>query len=275
MTESDELNVLARSVESLRPAASPPAWAEIGGTLRDPTTIRWHDGVETLIGFRAPPECAAIAVVANGWGHGVHDPCSDRAGPIVPGERRRIRVVCLVTRAGERAGYLRIGSHIAVHEAPAQGRVLDSMLRSFGLPTAPPESTARVQAVVWLANLEAHVLLANGPLTWEAAANLHPGVIGLEALGETVPLDLLPDVLRASSTAWTWSDVAETLGDIPPPEIREWMDEGMLSRWLTDALPDVDALLARVSARLPPAVVSEVRATLDQLNLLDEPSPAQ
>lgn len=78
----DPLTVLAQSMESLRPDGAPPAWAEIIGPLTRPEQARWHGDLDTLMGFVAPADCAAIVTVGYGWAHdAVALPPSRRDGP--------------------------------------------------------------------------------------------------------------------------------------------------------------------------------------------------
>ena len=139
----EPLTVLAHSVESLRPDTAPPAWVEIFGTQTDPTAVRWHDGLDTLTGFMAPPDCFAIAAVGNGWARHL-DTSTPGPDPLVaPGGRRRCRVVFLLDRTGQAAGYLRAGPDIVIPEPATQGRIPDLIRRCLGLPTphrkkAPP-----------------------------------------------------------------------------------------------------------------------------------------
>ncbi len=64
---ANPLTVVAQSVESLRPEGAPPAWAELIGPEANPTQVRWHEGLDTLMGFAAPGDCHAIAAVGYGW----------------------------------------------------------------------------------------------------------------------------------------------------------------------------------------------------------------
>ena len=64
--------------------------------------------------------------------------------------------------------------------------------------------------------------------------------------------------------AWTWSatrasPTATTLGAAPlPPDILEWMDDGIFSRWSLARLPELADLRAAVAEILPTPVFHQV-----------------
>ncbi|MDP9073184.1 MAG: hypothetical protein M3N98_03235, partial [Actinomycetota bacterium] len=154
-TVDDALRHLALGLEALRHEHAPPAWAEVCGPMADPVTVRWHQGVETMFGFAAPSRCDAIGVVANGWARGLDSGPPGSISVLAPGVRRRVRMVCLVTRDGRTAGHMRTGARVLIDQPPGAGRVLDCMLRCFGLPTPPPAtSTDAVLAALWLGGVE-------------------------------------------------------------------------------------------------------------------------
>ncbi len=216
---------MAQSVESLLPAGAPPAWAEITGTVDDPEDMRWHRDVETLVGFVAPAACAAIATVGCGWAYGLPGEPHERVPLFAPGERRQARVVCLMTRSGDMAGYLREGSAILVNEPPTIGRIPDCIRRCFRLPTPPPEEpTDGLLASMWLNNVCGAAGRATRPLTWPDVAGLHPVMQIAADNGVTVPMGQLVRILRVASDAWSWTYLAQQaaspgwLANLLPPD---------------------------------------------------------
>ncbi len=275
-TLSETLTRLAQSMESLRPAGSDPAWAEILGPFDHPERVQWHRHLETMVGFIAPPGCDAIATVGYGWAHAM-----EVGGPpppveiLAPGERRRVRVVCLMTRTGAMAGYLRDGKTVLIKEAPTVGRVVDCMRRCFRLPTPPPEeSTDLLLASIWLSNVLGAAKRASEPLTWQAVGRLHPVIQVVTENGIDVGPLQLPGVMRIGADSWSWSylvaQAAEPgwLNEQLPAGAGGWMDEGILSRWLLDSVTPVDRLLEQVVPLVQPAAAKRLRSTLKQLGVL-------
>jgi hypothetical protein len=263
-------------MESLRPAGSDPAWAEIAGPYDHPSAVRWHQDLETLVGFSAPSGCDAIAAVGYGWAHGMED-----GGPpppveiLAPGERRRVRIVCLMSRTGAMAGYLRDGTTVLIKEPPTVGRVVDCMRRCFALPTAPPEEpTDLLLATIWLSNVLGVAQRTAEPLTWQAVGRLHPVIKVVTEHGIEVGQLQLPRVMRIGADGWSWSYLlalaAEPgwIADLLPAGAAGWMDEGILSRWLLDSITRVDRLLEQVEPLLPASAAKRLRSTLNQLGVL-------
>ena len=224
-TTAAPLTVLAHSVESLRPDGAPPAWVEIHGTQTSPDRVRWHDGLDTLTGFVAPPDCFAVAAVGNGWARHL-DTSTPSPDPIVaPGDRRRCRVVFLLTRGGHTAGYLRAGPEILIREPASLGRIPDLIRRCLGLPTPPPEETTTgFLARLWLNNIVGVGAQTGimGPLTWDTVTRLHPALQVAADAGLTIGADQVLPALRLASDAWTWSRLARQAGE---------------RGWLLDLLP--------------------------------------
>jgi hypothetical protein len=290
------LTVLARCIESLLPAGAQPAWAEIIGPLDNPEHMRWHPDLETMVGFLAPPSCHAITVVGQGWGRNVSvdelrgmgatvddDPAAD-VGPgrplLAPGERRRVRVVCLMTRAGNIAGYLRDGPTLLVDEPPSVGRIPDFLRRCFGLPTPPPaESTDGVFARIWLANIGGAGESSSRPLGWSEVTRLHPAMQVAKEGGITIPSNQFSMALRVVAQVWDWTSLAEQargpgwLADFFPPGAAGWMDEGILSRWLLGGMTPVDVLWQRATPYLAPSAAKRLRTTLRKLGVLTDHHP--
>jgi hypothetical protein len=229
-----------------------------------------------MVGFVAPAGCDAIAAVGYGWAHGMEDGGPPPAVEILaPGERRRVRIVCLMTRTGAIAGYLRDGTNVLIKEPPTVGRVVDCMRRCFRLPTPPPEEpTDLFLAVIWLNNVRGVAQRTAEPLTWQAVGRLHPVIQVVTDHGiEVGPLQL-PRVMRIGADGWSWSyllaQAAEPglIADLLPPGASGWMDEGILSRWLLDSVTGVDRLFEQVEPLLQPTAAKRLRSTLKQLGVL-------
>jgi hypothetical protein len=184
-----------------------------------------------------------------------------------------------MTRAGDVAGYLRDGPTILIDEPPTVGRIPDCIRRSFGLPTPPPEddSTSRLLASIWLSNIvgaaRTRAVPAGRPLPWATIALLHPVIECATAAGIDIPSSQFRRILEVGAEAWTWSHLVEQakagggIVELLPPGAGHWMDEGILSRWLLDAVTGVDRLFERVTPLLEPAAVRKLRTTLNQLGV--------
>ncbi|MDQ1393575.1 MAG: hypothetical protein QOF30_2552 [Acidimicrobiaceae bacterium] len=271
---ANPLTVVAQSVESLRAEGAPPAWAELIGPEANPTQVRWHEGLDTLMGFAAPGDCHAIAAVGYGWARHLGTVTADR-DIVAAEERRRCRVVYLLARTGDTAAYLRAGHEILIDEAPTVGRIPDLARRALGLPTPPPEdTTAELLARLWLSNIAADAVDGNhngGRLTWADAARLHPALQVAAQAGIAVDADELVAAMRLAADSWTWSRLAQQaaqdawLADLLPAGAGGWMDEGILSRWLLDALPTTDSLLQRIAPIVTPSAALRIRPIVAQL----------
>lgn len=271
---ADELTRLARGLESLRPAGAPPAWAEVLGSLGDSREVRWHPDLTTLVGFVAPPLCQALASVGYGTARYLGDDTPPEPAIVGPGEGRRVRAVCLMTRCGALAGYLRDGPVVLIDEPPSVGRVLDCMRRAFGLPTPPPEEPTDVLlARFWLIAVADQGRAAGRRLTWREVALLHPVVGVATAAGLLVPPSQFERILRLGAEVWDWnyllSEASEPgwIADVLPKGAAGWVDEGMLSRFMSDAIPSADVLLATALAVVEPAAGKRIRSVLARLGL--------
>jgi len=276
-TRTETLTLLAQTMESLRPAGAEPAWVEIIGPVEAPEGIRWHLDPVTMVGFVAPPDCHAICTVGYGWVRALADASGAVENPpalLQGAERRRGRVVFLMTRTGDMAGYLRDGPTVLIDEPPTVGRIPDCIRRSFGLPTPPPdESTSGLLASIWLSNVLGAAGRTGRPLPWATVALRHPVIECATAAGIDIPPSQFRRILEVGAEAWTWSHLVEQaksgggIVDLLPAGAGGWMDEGILSRWLLDAVTRVDRLVDRVIPVVEPAAAKKLRATLSQLGL--------
>jgi hypothetical protein len=240
--------------------------------------MRWHPDVEALAGFVAPPDCNAIVTVGYGWAHSLGEGTPAGRALLGPEGRRRCRVVCLMTRSGDVAGYLRDGPNILIDEAPTVGRVMDYMRRSFRLPTPQPEeSTSRFLAYMWLGNVRSAGYQADGPLPWPAVIGQHPAMKVAEEAGLTIPFAEVVPILRMVADTWSWSYLAEQaaapgwLADLLPAGTAGWMDEGLFSRWLLGNFSDITNLLDQVTRLIEPTAAKKLHRVLKQLDLLNAP----
>ncbi|HEX3425280.1 MAG TPA: hypothetical protein VHT30_04055 [Acidimicrobiales bacterium] len=272
---TNSLDLVAQSVESLHPADAPSSWTEILGPPRAPEGVRWHPDLTSLIGFVAPPDCQAIVTVGGGTARGLEGDPAPASSLLRPGERRRCRAVFLLTRDGEAAGYLRMGAAVVIDQPATAGRIPDVVRRALGLPTPPPdEPTDRLMAQMWLREVAVAGRAGRGPLSWAAVARHHPAMRAVTEAGLHVPADDMMTVLRVASEAWTWTRLLEQaaepgwLADLLPPGAGEWMDEGILARWLLGAADDVASLLDQVTPLLSAEARRRLEATLHKLDVL-------
>ena len=279
-TLPDHLTVLAQSIESITPAGIPPAFVEIVGGLDPPDSVRWHADVAELLGFVAPPDCQAVVFVGEGTARPLAGGPPDVVGLLKPGEQRRCKTVFLLTRDGDAAGYCREGATILIDEPPTIGRIPDSIRRSLGLPTPPPDQpTDGLLARLWLNEVISVAERASAPLGWPEVAQLHPVMKVCAEGGLTIPLTDLVHYLHIASSEWTWSFlVAQSIGpgwmaDFLPPGAAGWMDEGMLSRWLLGSFPPVADLLERARPLISPAAARKLRVILRKLNVVGSHHP--
>ena len=272
-TPIESLTVVAQSVESLHPEGAPPAWVEILGDVHDPKGLRWHPDLETLMGYRAPPECGAIVTVGGGWAHALEGPGESI---LAPGERRRCTTVFILSRTGETAGFVRCGPTILVDEPPSAGRVVDLAHRALGLATPPPdENTDRLLARLWLIEVVAVGRRAPAPLSWPEVVALHPVVKAMVDLGlGPPPTTELLAYLQVGSDAWSWSRLVQQaaepgwLADLLPPGAGGWFDEGVLSRWLLSVTPEVSRLLDDTTPVVTQAAARKLGLVLRRLDVV-------
>lgn len=207
-----------------------PLWLQLGG---DPAGPGWTEtgGPQGLLGRRVDPRYWGAAVVAGGrlvalrGGTGPAD--TDRDG-------RGLRMACVVGRDGTvgwSTDLLRPGP---LARPPEQGRVLDVLLRSLELPTAPPPCPfARLEVTIWLmALIDAGRVSGGRPIDWDEAKALRPGRPGF----------------GGADAGGSWeryrAGIASGAGGPVDADLAAWMDEGMLSRWVLAALPDLELVLA-------------------------------
>lgn len=276
---TNSLDLVAQSVESLHPADAPSSWTEIVGPPRSPEAVRWHPDLTSLIGYVAPPDCQAIVTVGGGTARALEEGPAAAPGLLRPGEQRRCRAVFLLTRDGEAAGYLRMGPAVVIDQPATAGRIPDVVRRALGLPTPPPdEPTDRLLAQMWLRDV-AIAGRARRPLSWAAVVHHHPALRAVAEAGLDVPPDQMTTVLRVASEVWTWTRLLEQaaepgwLAELLPPGAGQWMDEGILARWLLGSTSDVARLLDEVGPLVTTEARRRLEATLRQIGVVGPRHP--
>ena len=259
---ANPLTSVAQSVESLRPEGAPPAWAELIGPEANPTQVRWHEGLDTLMGFAAPGDCHAIAAVGYGWARHLGTVTADR-DIVAAEERRRCRVVYLLARTGDTAAYLRAGHEILIDEAPTVGRIPDLARRAPG----PTHSAARGHH---RRNARPSGAQQHRRRRGRRKPQRRPTHLGRRRPAPPRPPSRRPSWHRRRrrrdrrrdppcgrqldlEPPGAASGKGCVVGRPPPAGAGGWMDEGILSRWLLDALPTTDSLPQRIAPIVTPS----------------------
>jgi hypothetical protein len=233
---------------------------------------------EQLLGFRAPSRWDAFGVTVTG--RSVPFSPDGSPGPIPA--RQSLALTFLVDRTGASASMIvpGDGEPILIEEPDvhgAQGIVADVCRRVLGIPTPPPECpVGHLWSVAWLDRIVACALDDPcRPPSWEVVAALHPAVACLADLDPTLvdaPERTLTTLGSAAARAWTWTAARESpaaagLGQAPlPPEILDWMDDGIFSRWVLGGLPELTDLRATAAEVLPSRVADRVDDVLRAWN---------
>lgn len=216
---------------------------------------------DALLGLVAPDDWMALGVIGRGTAFSMTDPDNAMA-------RMRSRFTVVMARDGAMYGGATLADGRVLDEPPTEGIIPDCLRRAFGLPTAPPgHTTAELFAVMWLA-----AVVAAEATVWDDASALHPAV---QLLAGT---DLVP-AANAMAKVCRWPMVRELIAskgwwhDLVPPEHVEWMDDGLLSRWMFGAFPPLTTLLRQID-RQSGAVARQARATLPELGVPAPPAAA-
>jgi hypothetical protein len=182
------------------------------------------DPLDLLLGARTPDEWDAVGLVASGR-------VVDVGGPGADGDDRgRVRLAVLVQRDGVMASIVLTehGSEHAV-SSPPDGRFADALRRSLGLETPPPDGEVSTLALlVWLHRV--HSLAVDGR---------SPDIDVVRALRPPMPRSWTD--LRHQCAQGGWLEIG------CDPDVAEWMDDGMFSRWCLGAFPEPFQLLAELS----------------------------
>ncbi len=240
-----------------------PEWVEVVDSDPDGRVIRPASRRAGTVGWVAPADCVAVGMVATGRVHAL--PGADRATERLAGPAR---LCCVVARDGSVGWTMTapLGGHPT--DPPEEGRMLDCIRRSLGLPTPPPDvSPKALQAVLWLVAIEAAAVMGDTRLTWTQALGLHPLSMGFLWSSELEPVEAVIaaggaeldwERLRLAAVADGWAQA------ILSPSEAAWMDDGMFARWVLGEIPDGEALVETVrpllTASAPRRVSHAVRA---------------
>jgi hypothetical protein len=263
---AEHLPALAEYVQGLAELGRPnPLLVEIsdldaadGRICIELTSLEAGDPVEHLLGVEARPHVDVIGIAAGGRSLRLDlDVEAASAG----------RVIHLLDRAGTSITRMLHDEGRPLVVGPSgeiqQGRIADVCRRAFGLATAPPPGDC-VSLVIdlWLGRVIAAA--ADRPhLTWDEVVGLHP-----VARTPCTPAQLAERTVDIGQRI-RWSTVRQGYidGEIDgyggvDASIAEWMDDGMLARWLLGTAPPWSSLLEIVDARVGPVVSDLVAATV-------------
>jgi hypothetical protein len=284
-------------VRATCPSPGSPPCAYVLGRRSGHWTVDDVVPVSGLLGWRAPRSSWAVVVVASGraWRPDA-DPRSLRTslGP-VSGRREEgpgpdpVGLALGVARNGEVVGRLTADGGVHDHN-PESGRLLDTLRRNLGLPTPPPpEDTARILAVAWLAAIATAAprgedtprpgRTGSGPtppgraMGWPAAVRLHPASRLLMTRGERLSTADLEGVLGVARSTWTWevlhrAEVSNpSMAPLCPPGTAPWMDAGMYARWVLADVPATGLLWRRARTLLTPVARRRLARWLQQCDI--------
>jgi hypothetical protein len=183
---------------------------------------------DDLIGFDAPTEWSAVAVVAD-----------------VGGDPTR-RWAWMASRSGRHATATAAARDDADAEPIAPGAALvmaDVVRRSVGLRTDPPAlSVELLDELTWIDALVGHA--ASSPLDVRSALALRPIVLR-----------------RSTLDAWEQLHArAAAESSLRCRRLFTWMDTGMFSRWVFGLWPSADELVATLVDLVEPSVAAAVLA---------------
>lgn len=218
-----------------------------------------------LLGYSAPPACVALGVVAGGWASSLD---GDRA------DRRRVRVVVLLTRDGRTVGRTRVDGGATVDQAPDAGLVPDLLRRALGLPTPPPQHPVdELHALWWLEAVLAEGDRNGRTIGVRTVRALHPAARLLAHDGGIPPRTALGEIAAAYARIVSWSMLRrraidhDELAGLLTREEAAWFDEGSFARWLLGTAPPLEVLVARADRCVSPGAAKVIRETLAHLGL--------
>ena len=253
-----------------------PVWFEVSGSDETATaSLVRHDDLAQLFGWVSPPQCAAIGVVAGGWGRPQPpDLDLDRLPSGSPVDQhpdlQRVRVIVVVDRHGLIGARTTLGDGPVLEGGCRGGRLLDALHRCLGLPTDPPPvSSAAMIGDLWLAAVVADGERRGRRLDWTEVTALHPATQALADHGHALSRAEVDAVIRVAPRAWTWERLqADTvsgggLSDLVAPDIASWMDTGMFARWTLQLSGDPRALWGRAASILDREAVVRLADALD------------
>lgn len=262
--DCDESALARHLVEGAAETSMPvdrPVWVMLLDGLDGGLEVAVRDDGFDPLGWLAPPECQVFAMVGTGRVRPLDD-AVELPASLAGGRAGGVRMACVVSRRGRVGWHMVLPDGSSFDHIPEEGRVLDLLKRTLGLPTAPPPPTlGRLQCAAWLAAVIDHAALGQ-PMSWSAVLDLHPALAGRDAGPDTATKEY---ALGLHLRELTWEDVraavaggsataGSAVAGLPHPELAAWMDAGMFARWVLAGTPDLDALLARARPYLrPPA----------------------
>jgi hypothetical protein len=246
-----------------------PAWFEVWvDDGRKQIALVRHDGdLHQLLGWSAPDDCAAVAVVAGGQPRAISGPGGGPPPEVPPG---RVRLVAVVDREGGSAACTSFADGSEMQAEGGEGRLSDAMRRSLGLATPPPPvGSATVIGHLWLMEVVAALERSGGPLGWEEVAASHPAVVAVSdrhALSD----DERDTLIALSPRVWTWewlrrqTAAGAALAAVVSPEEAAWMDDGMFARCALDTTGEVLCEWPRIASALEEDAALRLTAALDE-----------
>lgn len=284
----ERLRQMLERLEAVIPEDAPSLWVRVLRTPTDagpkedeadPDAVEIDPDLPGLIGFVAPRDCIAVAIVGVGRAH--HYEPAQKAGrnrpapaPIdVPPGGMSARTICLMDRSGRMVGRTWLEDGTSIPAPPETGRLVDALRRCFGLPTAPPEySAGELVARLWLANVlaagEDEAVRQGWKLGWKQVRELHPSAEALRALGVPLTGPTVDRAREVSATAWSWSRLrlqameGDWLPALIDPGLAGWMDEGMFSRWVLEGTRSTTELLELVTPWVTPSALMKLAQAL-------------
>jgi hypothetical protein len=223
--------------------------------------LEGHNVTDALLGMSAPDDCWAVGVVTGAWAA----PMGSHLRPSAHPDAVRVRLTVMVDRLGDVVALSDFADGRDAPEPPLEGPTVDALRRSLGLATPPPDAPpSQLFIELWLLQVveEGRALRSAGKrLTWPRATRLHFAVDMLEESGTRTRPDLFVRYVEALGNVVSWSDVRRGisehgwLADAMPRGAAEWMDDGMLCRWLLGGLPPVSQSITEARRVLAPSAM--------------------
>lgn len=260
-----DLRSLLETLDAAEEAAGwdqPAHLVGVEGTTLAYATLPGHP-YDALVGWTAPVEWSALAIITEGWG--VVDEDMDPArgtGSKRPSRsfgRVRIRAVAIVGRDGTVASGLRKkGQAFEVMEGPVVGRVNDAMLRAIGCPTPAPEfPVVEYFAKRWLTSI---VLSAK---RGKHAAKVPAAMLDFHFDDALLTVDHAEgwDTLRRVVASGRIDDTSV------PADVAGWMDAGLFARTVINDFAPLADLVKQAGRRTDAAGRRRIEACLRKWNL--------
>jgi hypothetical protein len=235
-----------------------------GSSGTDPTDL-----VASLVGFDAPDDWEAMAVVVQGRAWMLDDSSADP---------RPVRLTHVLDRQGGVASVVRhAGEDPVVQPESAGGRLVDVCRRALGLGTPPPPAdSTELWALQWLDGIITRAARGEKLRGLVAAARAHPAIELVaqhdprlldEAIARLVRLGRLMGRQRPWSRLHEAASTGEWVVEDLAPEGAAWMDDGMFARWVLSDFPSIDDYLAELRELIPTSTVDGVADVLAQWDL--------